>query len=51
MTFSHRFFRGADGIHAGGTDGCSGGVGATATVEDGKITLYEWGQERPTLCR
>jgi hypothetical protein len=43
-TFGHSFWYGADGITSGGVDGCSGGVGATATVEGGKITLYDWGE-------
>ena len=46
VIFSERFFYGS-----GGTAGCSGAVGNTAIVEDGKITLFEWGQAQPTLCR
>ena len=43
VTFNSRFFYGANGSHAIMGAGCSGRIGDTATFEDGKIVLYEWG--------
>jgi ketosteroid isomerase-like protein len=42
VTFNHKFFI-ADGA-------CFGGLGGQITVEDGKITLYDWGPEDPSQC-
>ena len=43
VTFNHRFFN-AEGD-------CFGGIRGQLTVEDGKITLYDWGPEDPTQCQ
>ena len=45
-TFTHTFRYGGDGIASGGSAGCVGGTDNTATVEDGKITLYVWGNRK-----
>ena len=50
VLFSSRFFFGADGIRARSGAGCAGSVGHTATVEDGKITLVDWGLGSSSLC-
>ncbi len=49
-TFNTKFFYGADGIAAARGAGCSGGVGHEATVENGKITLIDWGQRSDSEC-
>jgi ketosteroid isomerase-like protein len=41
-TFNHKFLN-ADG-------GCFGGTGDQVTIEDGEITLYEWGPDDPGQC-
>jgi hypothetical protein len=42
VTFNHKFFI-ADGS-------CFGGLGGEVTVEDDKITLYDWGPQDPSQC-
>jgi hypothetical protein len=41
-TFNHKF------LNAGGV--CFGGTGDQVTIEDGKITLYDWGTDDPSQC-
>jgi ketosteroid isomerase-like protein len=41
-TFNHKF------LNAGGD--CFGGTGDQVTIEDGKITLYDWGTDDPSQC-
>ncbi len=50
VTFKHRFFWGADGIHSGGSAGCMGSWKDSVTVVDGKITLYTWGGVTREIC-
>jgi hypothetical protein len=50
VTFHHRFFYGADGIHSGLVAGCAGSVFDSVTVVDGKITVYDWGTQTRTVC-
>jgi hypothetical protein len=50
VTFHHRFFYGADGIHSGLVAGCTGGINDSMTVVDGKITVYDWGVQTRTVC-
>ncbi len=42
VTFNHKFFN--------ASGGCFGGLGGKVTVEDGKITLYDWGPQDPSQC-
>jgi hypothetical protein len=50
-TFKTRFFYGADGVrNRSGSPGCSGSLDHTATVEDGKISLLDWGIGSSSLC-
>ncbi len=50
VTFSWRFFYGADGAEAGGEAGCIGGKNGKASVSAGKFTNFDWGFLDPTKC-
>ncbi len=42
VTFNHRFMN--------NSGDCFGGAGDQVTVEDGRITLYDWGVDDPSQC-